>query len=122
MEGEHVQAVEEIAAEGAALHLLFEIAVGGGDEPRVDRNRLRRANRDDLAVLQHPQQLHLGGRRGLADLVEEEGSLGGGGKEARLVLHRAGERALYVPKELALQEALGERAAVDRQELSVRAR
>ena len=56
----------KIAAESAALHLLFQLAVGGREDARVGLDRLRRANRDDLALLKSAKELHLGlpGRSG----------------------------------------------------------
>ena len=70
-------------------------------------------------MLQHAQQLDLRRRRRLADFVEEERSAGGRGEEALLVLDRAGERSLHVAEQFALEQALGKRAAVDRQERPV---
>ena len=62
------------------------------------------------------------GQRHVADLVEEERALVGGDEEAALVGDGAGERALGVAEELALEQRLGDRAAVDRDEGLVRAR
>ena len=73
-------------------------------------------DRDHLALLQHAEELHLGGRRHLTDLVEEECPTVGGDEEALLVLHRSGEGALHMTEELAFEEALGECTAVDRVE------
>src|SRR6185437_12622076 len=113
---ENVEAVEEIAAEGAALHLLLEITVRGREDASVDRDRLGAAHWNHLALLQYAQELHLGGWRGFADLVEKERSLLRGLEETALVLHRAGERSLHVAEELTLEQALGQGAAVDRVE------
>ena len=52
----------------------------------------------------------------LADLVEEEGAAPRRREESLLVAHRAGEGALHVAEQLALQQALRQRAAVDREE------
>ena len=49
----------------------------------------------------------------LADLVEEHGPPGGRLEQAGLGLVGAGERALLVAEQLALEQALGERRAVD---------
>jgi hypothetical protein len=51
--------------------------------------------------------------RQLADLVEQQRAVRGGGDEARPVLDRAGEGAPAMTEQLALDERLGQRAAVD---------
>ena len=56
------------------------------------------------------------GRRHLADLVEEERAAVGLLEEALLVAQRAGEGAALVAEQLALEQVLGQRAAVDRQD------
>ena len=113
---DHVEAVEEVGAEVAPPHLLLEVAVGGGDDPNVHRDRLGGADRDHFPLLQHAQQLHLERGRHLAHFVEEEGAAPRRGEESLLVAHRTGEAALHVAEQLALQQALRERPAVDREE------
>ena len=54
------------------------------------------------------------GRRGLADLVEEERAAVRRLEQALLALPRVGEGALHVAEQLALEQRLGERPAVDR--------
>ena len=74
------------------------------------------------ALLQHAQQLHLHRQAHVADLVEEqraalgdlEASLAGG--------DRAGERALLVTEQFALEQLRGNRAAVDGDERTLAAR
>ena len=52
----------------------------------------------------------------LADLVEEEGPSGGLLEEAAPIARGVGEGPLLVPEELALEQVLGDRAAVQRDE------
>jgi len=108
-----VQPVVEVGAEAALGHLLLEIAVGRGDHPQVDLDRLARTHRIDLALLQHPQQLDLDGVGRLAYLVEEDGAALGLPAETVMIAVGAGERSLDVTEELALEQGLGNRAAVD---------
>ena len=68
----HVQAVVEILAKGAGRDLLLQIAVGRGDQPHVDADRLDAAHALELALLQGAQQLHLHLDGDRADLVEEQ--------------------------------------------------
>ena len=73
-------------------------------------------------MLQRAEQLHLRGRRRLADLVEEERALRRRAEQADLVANRAGERAFHVAEQLALEQALRKRAAVDREKRPLGAR
>src|SRR5436305_10744408 len=108
-----VESIVKIRTEAARLDLFLEIAVGRGDEPRVDRNGLGGADGNHFAVLQNAKQLYLSRRGRLTDFIEEERSRGGRGEEAFLVFHGAGERSLHVPEQFALEQSFGERAAVD---------
>ena len=67
-----------------------------------------RAERLELALLQHAQQLGLQRRRDLADLVEEDRAAVGQREAALLVGRRAGERALVVAEQLGLEQRLGD--------------
>src|SRR5690606_704226 len=77
---------------------------------------IRRTDRHDLALLDRAQQLHLQSRRHLAHLVQEERAALGCDEQTLLVAHRAGEAALHVAEQLRLEQVLGQRAAVDRDE------
>src|SRR6185295_9818119 len=64
------------------------------------------------------QELHLDLRAHVADLVEEDRSARGELDATGFVLHRARERRARVAEELALEEGVGDGAAVDRLEWS----
>ena len=70
----HVEPVVEVVPEALLHDLRFEVPVGRGDYPRRDRYRAIATQPRDFAVLQHAQQLGLGRRRELADLVQEDGA------------------------------------------------
>ena len=126
MHSDHVESIEQVGAEAAALDLFFQVAIGGRQHARVYRHRFRGADGDHftlhLPLLQHPQQFDLNRRRRLADFVEEERALIGRGEETGLVFHGTGEGALHVTEEFTLQQGLGERTAVDREKAVVRSR
>ena len=84
--------------------------------------RLGPADPLDLPVLQHAQQPHLRRQRHLADLVEEDRAPVGPLEAAALAGQRAGEGALLVPEQLAVEKRVGDGAAVDRDERPVTAR
>ena len=70
--GNDVQPVEQILLELAVGDQLPQVAVGGGDDADVDLLGALGAERLELALLQHAQQLGLQRRRHRADLVEED--------------------------------------------------
>ena len=72
VDGDQVDAVEQVLAELAALDQLGQVAVGGRDDAHVHRAGLARAEHLVGAVLQHAQQLHLRAGVEFADLVEED--------------------------------------------------
>src|SRR6185503_18901082 len=115
-EREDLEPVVEILAEAAPGDLLLQVAVGRGDDAHVDVLRRRGADRADLPLLERAEELRLERRRRLRDLVEEERAPVRDLEEALLLVDRAGERALLVAEELALEQALGERRAVLRDE------
>jgi len=60
---EYMQAVEQVVAEATLLHVGDQVAVGRGDQPDIDLDRLARADRLDLAFLESAKELDLSGRR-----------------------------------------------------------
>src|SRR6185436_16671026 len=67
----------------------------------------------ELALLQKAQQLRLRAERHLADLVEEQRPAVRGLDQPRAIAIGAGERAAHVSEELALDQVLRQRRAVD---------
>src|SRR5436190_1731252 len=119
---EDAQAIVEVLAEAAGLHLVLEGAVGGHDDARVDRAGAVLAHRTDLPLLQHAKKLRLERRAGLRDLVEKERAAARHLEEALAILGGAREGAAAVAEELALEQPLGERGTVDGDEEVVAAR
>ena len=113
VEVDHVEAVVEVLAEAPGADLLLEDPIGRGDDPDVDLLGLAVADAKDDALLERAQQLDLEVQRELADLVEEERPPVRRLELARTRGDRPGERAAHVPEELALDEVLRDRAAVD---------
>ncbi len=88
--------------------------VGGRNHPHVHRLLVAPAEPAELALLQHAQQLHLRGRCHLRDLVEEQRAAIGQLETALAAIEGAGECALLVPEDLALEQRFRNRGAVDR--------
>ena len=95
---------------------LLERAVRRRDDPDVDLLRDDAADGLEAPVLEHPQELHLELGAHLADLVEEDRPAVGELEATDAVRDSAGEGAALVAEHLALEEVLGDRAAVHRHE------
>ena len=95
--------------------------MGRGQDPDVDRDRLRAADALERHLLEHAQQLGLDLQVDVADLVEEERAAVGLLEPADAVAVGAGERPLDVAEQLALEQALREGRAVDLDERPCRA-
>src|SRR5687767_15681628 len=64
----------QVVAEFPLAHELLQVLVRRAQEPHVHPHRLVRSHAEDLAVLEHAQELHLDGRRQVADRSEEHTS------------------------------------------------
>jgi hypothetical protein len=110
---EHAQPVVEIFAEHAVPHGLLEIAVARREHAHVERNRFGGAERLDLALLQHAQQLRLEAQVHFRDFVEQQRS--------GICLHELADTARLRPRECAflvaeqqgLEHLLGDGCAID---------
>jgi hypothetical protein len=119
---DHREPVVQVAAEAALGDLADHVAVGRGHHPHVVALGLARAERDDLAGLEHAQELGLQRDRQVADLVEEQRAAVGRGERALAIAGGAGERAAHVAEQIALDQRVGGGAAVEHHERRVLAR
>src|SRR5262245_49242856 len=122
VQADDVQPVVEVLAEGPILHALDGILVGGGDRAHVDLRLVLPSEPTHHAVLGDPEELGLGARVHLRDLVEEEGTALGELEAARPPLEGAREGPLLVAEDLALEQRLGDRRAVDGDERAMATR
>src|SRR6185436_5967409 len=76
LDGEDIEAVEEILAEGPVGDGFPEVAVGGGDHAHVDSDGANAPQSLHGPVLEHSEQLGLGLERQVPDFVEEDGRPG----------------------------------------------
>src|SRR4030095_3357831 len=111
-----VEAIVEILAEPLVPHELGEILVGGGDDAHVHPQAARAAHPLELALLEDTEDLGLGHRGKIRNLVEEERTPIGQLEASLLAPSRPREGALIVAEELGLERRLGRRRAVDAQE------
>ena len=111
--------VVQVLAEPPAGDLGLQILVRRGDDADVDLDRLAAADALELALLEHAQHLRLRVRVHVADLVEEQRAAIGELELAAALLGRAGERALLVAEQLALDQLGRDRRAVELHERPV---
>src|SRR5690606_24248571 len=86
------------------------------DEPEVHGSRLEPAEALHPALFEHPKELRLRGERHLAHFVEEHGAALRRLEETWLRRDGARERAALVAEELALEQRLRQRGAVQADE------
>src|SRR5215471_20649731 len=116
MDGEDAQAVIQVRPELPLRRPGLKVAVCGGDQPYIGADRLVAANTLECLLLKDAQHLGLGGRRHVADLVEEQRATGALLELADAPAVGAGEGALLVSEQLALQQSLRDGGAVEGQE------
>lgn len=108
-----IEAVIQVLAETALFNPFQQVTVRSADDAHVHRLRLS-PDRHHLALLQHPQQSGLQGKRHIADLVQQQGAAVGLQQlAAHALLARAGKTAAAVPEKLTLDQAFRDRRAVD---------
>ena len=83
VEADDVQAVEEVFAEAALATRASRSALVAAMTRTSTLDRLRFADRVDLARLEEAEELGLHVERRFANLVEEQGAAGGGADDAR---------------------------------------
>src|SRR5437879_3770819 len=112
-DSEFVETVVDILAKPARPHLALERNIGGGDDPHVHGDWPLAAERLHLSFLQRTQQLCLGGKGKVDNLIEEKASARGELELPGLSLMGTGERALLIAEELRLDQGVRDRTAVD---------
>jgi hypothetical protein len=75
---------------------LLEVLVGGKDEAGAQWDEPVAADATEFALLEDAQELDLGGEGEFADLIEEEGTVGGLLEEAYPCAYGACESTLFV--------------------------
>jgi hypothetical protein len=120
-DGEDVEPVEQVAAQGPLLDRGERIPVGGGGHPHVEVHFAAPTDPSHGPALEHAQELGLQSQRHLGDLVEEERAAVGQLEAPGARCNGTGESPLFVAEELTLGETLRNCRHVDRDERGVRA-
>ena len=111
--GNDIQAVIKVLAEFAGLDGLLQVLVGGRNDAGVEGQQAGPAQAFEFTLLQDAQQLGLQQRGHLADFVEEQRPVLGDFELALLEAGSAGEGALLVAEQFALQQGFRYGGAVD---------
>ena len=111
-----VEAIVQIVAKSAGLDFVLERLIGGGNDARVHANGAALSDTLEFAFLQDAQQLHLHGRARVGDLVQQDRAALCLLEHAFVIGDGPREGSTGVPEQLRLQERLGKRTAVDRDE------
>ena len=122
MHGDGVDPVEQIFAEAVRRDGGRQVAVGGGDDARVDPSDRGGPHAPERPLFEEGEQLGLRGGAEIANLVEEQRPAVGDLHEAELALARVREGAALVAEQLALHQVLGDGGAVELDEGAGRAR
>ena len=112
-QGDDVEAVEEVLAEFALGDGGLEVVIGGGDDADIGLAGAGLADALVLALLEEAEEAGLDFEGEIADLIEEEGAAIRGGDFAPGIGERAGEGALDVAEEFALEKLAGKAGATD---------
>ena len=115
-ERKFVDPVVEVGPERPARDRRFEVFVGRSYQPDVDRNFTVTAHGTDAALLQGPQQLHLGFIGKVPHLVQKERAAAGRFEGARLIADSPRERPLDMAEKLRSSQVARNGAAIDRYE------
>ena len=114
-----VESIEQILAKPPLADSPAQVLVRRRHQTEVRPQRLLPAQPLEGALLQGPKQLHLKRRRQVADLVEEQGTAVRLLQPSDSRLDRASERAALVPEQLALEQPIRNRTAVDYDERAI---
>src|ERR1700690_571551 len=109
---QNLQSKEKVAAKPFLTNRFLEIGVGGRDDSYVRFDRRARAEWEILSRVQEREKLGLGGGRKLADLVQKERSPLGSADLAFGAPRGCRVSPPRRPEQLALDETVGDRRAV----------
>src|SRR5262249_15295123 len=109
----HGDAEEQVVPESAILDFFLQGSVACRDHAQIDVDLAIGAHGMNLARLQSAQELALQRERKRGELIDEKRSAVSAAECALARGDGAGERAPYVAEELAFQEGLGGRGAIE---------
>src|SRR4029077_21082612 len=121
MDGEHVQAVEQILAKTPLRDRRIQIPVCGRQHAYINGDGPEPTDAFECALLEHSQERDLGFWWQLSDFIQKERAPVGRFESPDSPLNGAREGALLMAEELRGDERRGNRGAVDADERATRA-
>src|ERR1035437_10561740 len=100
MNGDHVQAIEQIFAESALCDFFLKVLVCCGDHADVHIGFFGASDGAHLALLQYAVELHLHRDAHIADFVHEKSAAMGSMEQNAPVIVRACESSLHITEQL----------------------
>jgi len=113
LDGENVQAVKEVAAEGALGNKFREVLIGGGDNADVHALGAVAAEAFEFLLLEDAKEFGLEFEGKVADFIEKESAAVGELEAANFLADGAGESAALVAEEFGFEKAAGNGGAID---------
>ncbi len=111
-DGKDIEAEPEVFAKSPRSDHLLEVSMGGRYNPNVHRDGTCSSHTLDFFFLKDMQQPDLGLERKLSNFVQEDGAFVGPFESPPPLTDGPGESPLLVPEEFAVDESLGDGAAV----------
>src|SRR5260370_26721444 len=122
LDGENVQGVIEVAAEGALCYAFRKIGVGCGDDADVHALGAIAAEPFEFLLLKHAKKFRLKFEGKVADFVEEKRAAVGEFEAADFLADGAGERTALMAEEFGFEKTAGNGGAIDFNEGAIAAR
>ena len=111
-----IQTIVEIGTKFVGIDHLFQVAVGGSNDPDVNFAGLAGTKTHDLILLEGTQKLHLDIHRHFTDLIKKQSAAIGNLKIAGAAFGQGtGEGAALVTEEFAFNQVFGNGTAVHAQ-------
>ncbi len=113
VDGEHIQPIVEIAAEGFFFDRTFQVFIGGSNDPHIGLDGPLAADALELFFLEDPQQVGLDVQPDGPDLVQEQGALVGQFETPQLLFNGPGKGTFLMAEQFAFDQVAGNCRAVD---------
>src|SRR6267142_7242401 len=111
--GKNIQPIPKVFAKQSLLDVVVEISISGRNNSHINFDRARTAQAFEFALLNDAEQLHLYVSRQLANFIQKKCCAMRQFKAANLASISSSERAPFMPKQFALDQAGRQRGAID---------
>jgi len=113
VDGDDVEAIEQVLAEASGFHFFFKVSVAGGDKAHIHACGFNTSDALKRALLEGAQEFHLHFHGYFRNFVQEEGSSLRQLKAARFRVDSTRKGAAFIAEELRLHQVLGDGGAIN---------